>query len=86
MNVAVPCLRLLAAAALMILMPASAAAGAISPYWLLAALIILTATSCGLQRFYSLWEVFACAASIALMLGTISLATFAGLSFAAALQ
>lgn len=86
MNVAVPCFRLLAAAALMILMPASAAAGAISPLWLLASLIILTATSCRLQHIHALREVLACAASTALMLGTVSLATFAGLWFAAILQ
>lgn len=85
MNVLVPCLRLLAAAALIVLMPASAAAGAISPFWLLAALVLLTATSCVLQRFHGTREVLACAASNALMLALAYLFILAGLWFAAAL-
>jgi hypothetical protein len=86
MNVAVPCLRLLAAAALMILMPASAAAGAISPLWLLAALVLLTAASCFLQDFHRIRNVSACAASNALMLAMVYIFTLGALWLSTALQ
>lgn len=85
MNVLVPCVRLLIAAALLILVPASAAAGAISPFWLLAALVPVTVTSCVLQDLRGLRHVLACAASNAIMMGLVYVSTLAGLRLAAAL-
>lgn len=71
MNVLVPCLRLLLAAALMMLLPLMVASGALGPVWLVPALMIVTIMSCRLQEFRSQRDVLLCTASHALMLAVM---------------
>ena len=74
MNVLAPCLRLLLAAALIILLPLMVAGGELGAIWLVPALIAVTTMSCWLQAFRTWTEVLACTVSNALMLAVVWLA------------
>jgi hypothetical protein len=75
MSAFVPTARLLLACVLLILTPILLAVTHQSPLWLLLALVPLTTTSCVLQNFRGVNLVVGCAASNALMLASVYLAT-----------
>ena len=73
MNVLVPCLRLLVAAALMVLFPLVVAFGGASPLWLALPLPLLTVAGAVLQDYRRPAVIAACAASNASFLVVIYL-------------